>query len=135
MSALYGGFRNLLATGAFDWRAADMAVMLVGDAYVPDFTADATLADVDGDARLSPLVDLENPTVTAAGVCKADNPVFTNLLTTDRIQGVLVLLKNGGDDETFQLLLLHTTGQGFGTVAQSEDVAIIWDSALGVFAP
>lgn len=137
MDRLYDHGRNLFARGELHWRAKGgsiFAAMLVDGDYQPDTATHRYLSDIPVQSRrgtnggtdrlTAPPLTLYDP---VAGVCDADDVMFTAVPSGPALPYV-VIFADGGADELSPLVALLDSVQGMPFVPSGGDVEIVFSN-------
>jgi hypothetical protein len=136
---LYDKGRGKFATGDLHWKisAGDTFKVFLVDlaVYTPDFVNDEFADDIPEAARIgssgghadSDAVTLTTGDPSAAGVCDANDAVFTSVPAGDPL-GALVIYKSTGDLSTSPLVAYIDSATGLPVTPNGANITVQWDN-------
>ena len=138
-NALYDKGRNRFARGDLQWKAGGHTVrafLVRSSGYTPDLANHEFLSSVGTGARLgnggatgrtdAPALTLIDP---VAGVCDANDIVFTAVPAGAACQYLVVFRDDGSADATSPLIALIDTATGIPVTPNGADINVAWDKA------
>jgi hypothetical protein len=124
-NALYVTAKNRFLTGALNWTAATIKVVLIDRTYyTADVTADEFLSDIPAPARTATSAALTTKTATA-GVASADNVLITSV--TGQVDA-LVIYQDTGSEASSPLIAYIDTSSGLPILMNNGDFNIQWNT-------
>lgn len=125
-NALYDKGREKFATGQINWVSDTIKCLLVSNGYTPNLAVHEFLSSIPTSARVGSPVALANKTATA-GVCDADDVVFTGIASGQNVTYV-VLYKDTGNETSSPLIALFDTLLGLPMTTSGADILIQWSN-------
>lgn len=131
-SAVYEIAKQHFKIGTLDWVGDQIAVLLVGPEYQPDFDKDEFLSSIPAAARIA-----------SAGVYgRRVKGGYAKAITTrvqdmpiDRSVSAMVLYRDGGSPEQSRLIAFISEGAGMPVQTNGGDVEITWDETIFPIPP
>jgi len=132
MNALYVGGKQRFLTGAINWTASTIKIVLIDKSlYVANLTADQFLSDIPMPSRTAISTALTGKTAIA-GVANANNIVIPSVTGT---VDAMVIYQDTGSEVSSPLIAYIDTSVGLPIMMNNGDFNIQWNSGTSkIFA-
>lgn len=131
-TALFAPGKAALLRGEFGLESGDIRAILVNELYTADFTAHASLEDVDPAARAATAVALSAKVITVTdglATFDADDVTFAGVPAGDDVIGVILYLETG-DETTSTLIGFFDYFANLVLTPDGRDMVFSWPSTV-----
>ena len=130
MSKIYPKYKEARLGDGLGLNSDPVKVLLVGQGYVPNFSTDEFVEDIQSGARVSISPALTNKTYTN-GVFASDATIVSAVPAGQDVVALVIFLDTG-DAATSRLVYYADSGTGLPYTPNGSDFTITWN-ASGIF--